>query len=222
MSAANLGTAVKFFRIMATYERRLGKDLKLTISPSWGKDEVTFSGAQAESAGPFTSLTLTNRAFSYRFRIHGKLHPKLTVDTGIDLLSRVTKYDALVPVDDNLISTEGVDIQPSKLLRGTSTLGAATYADAGIDATSNLKLIPGLRLDGYFINGEQRSNVDPRMVVRYKTAPQWTVKAYVGKFTQPPQPEALDYRFGNPKVGLEHGYHYRSEERRVGKECRSR
>jgi TonB family protein len=207
-TSANLDTAVKFFRIMATYERRLGKDMKLTLSPALGKDTVTFAGAQAENTGPFTSLTLTNRSFSYRLRVHGKLRPKITLDTGVDLLSRVTKFDALVPVDDTLISTAGVDVEPSKLLRGTSTVGMATYADVGIDATSKLKLIPGLRLDGYFINGLQRSNVDPRMVVRYKTAPQWVVKGYVGKFSQPPQPESLDTRFGNPNVGMEHGYHY--------------
>ncbi|HUS29427.1 MAG TPA: TonB-dependent receptor [Kofleriaceae bacterium] len=208
MTSANLDTAVKFFRVMATYERRLGKDLKLTLSPSWGQDSLTFSGAQAENTGPFTSLTLTNKALSYRFRVHGKLRPSLTIDTGIDLLSRATKFDALVPVDDTLIDSSGVDVEPSKLLRGTSTIGIATYADVAIDATSKLKLIPGLRLDGYFINGQERSSVDPRLVVRYKTAPQWTVKGYVGKFTQPPQPESLDSRFGNPKVGLEHGYHY--------------
>src|SRR5262249_35746009 len=49
---------------------------------------------------------------------------------------------------------------------------------------------------------------DPRLVVKYKLSPEWTAKAYAGLFTQPPQPEALDRRFGNPTVGLEHGRHY--------------
>jgi hypothetical protein len=207
-TSANLDTAVKFLRIMATYERRLGKDMKLTLSPAWGQDSVTFAGAQAADSGPFTSLTLGNKSFSYRMRAHGKLRPTIALDTGVDLLSRVTKFDALVPVDDTLISSAGVDIEPSKLLRGTSTLGLAAYASVGIDVTSRLKLIPGLRGDGYFINGEERSSIDPRMLVRYKTAPQWTVKGYIGKYTQPPQPEALDSRFGNPNVGLENGYHF--------------
>jgi len=182
--------------------------MKLSLSPAFGSDEVTFAGAQAQNAGPFTSLSLTNKTVSYRMRAHGKLDRRLTLDTGLDLLSRVTKYDALVPVDDTLISSQGVDIQPSKLFRGSQTVGLGAYADVGIDATSKLRLIPSLRLDGYLIEGKDRSSVDPRMVALYKIDPLWTLKGYVGKFTQPPQPEALDSRFGNPNVGLEHGYHY--------------
>ena len=35
-----------------------------------------------------------------------------------------------------------------------------------------------------------------------------TLKAYAGQFSQPPQPEAVDSRFGNPAVGPEHGLHF--------------
>lgn len=207
-TSTNLDTAVKFFRVMGTYTRPLGENLRLTISPSWGTDSVTFAGAQAAAAGPFTSLSLNNKSLSYRMRVNGKLRPSVTLDTGVDVLSRITTFDALVPVDDDLISSQGVDITPSKLLRGTQTLGFGAYTDVGLDATSKLRLIPGLRLDGYLINALTRSSIDPRLVARYKVDPQWTLKSYVGQFTQPPQPEALDARFGNPNVELEHGYHY--------------
>jgi hypothetical protein len=33
------------------------------------------------------------------------------------------------------------------------------------------------------------------------------VKGYLGEFSQPPQPEAVDSRFGNPRVGQEHATH---------------
>jgi TonB family protein len=207
-TSANLDTAVKFFRLIGTYARPLGNDLRLTLSPAIGRDSVTFAGAQAAASGPFTSLTVKNRNFSYRMRVHGKPRPKLSLDTGIDILARVTTFDALVPVDDNLISNDGVDIEPSKLFRGSQTLGMAPYLELGIDATSRLKVIPGLRADGYFIDGNKRWSVDPRLVVRYKNSSAFTTKGYVGKFSQPPQPEALDARFGNPDVGIEHGYHY--------------
>ena len=208
-TSANLDTAIKFFRVMGTYVRPLRGDLKLTLSPSWGTDAITFAGAQAEGAGPFTSLSVRNKALSYRMRVHGKLRPRLAIDTGIDMLSRVTSFEALVPVDDDLVGSDnGVDIPPSQLFRGSQSLGLAAYADAGIDVSSKLKLIPGLRLDGYILDGQQRSSIDPRMVGRYKLAPPFTAKAYVGRFSQPPQPEALDDRFGNPNVQVEHGYHY--------------
>jgi len=207
-TSANLDTAVSFFRVMATYERALRGNLKLTLSPSIGKDEITFAGAQAENAGPFTSLQISNNNFSYRMRVHGKPRNRITLDTGIDLLSRATKFEALVPVDDNLISNQGIDIPPSRLFRGSQSLGLATYADVGVDVTANLRLIPSLRLDGYLLDGHERSSIDPRFVSRYKLTPTFTGKAYVGRFSQPPQPEALDARFGNPNVQLEHGYHF--------------
>jgi TonB family protein len=203
----NLNTAVKFFRVIGDYTRSLGGDLKLTLSPAWGRDTVTFSGAQAESAGPFTSVSLVNHALSYRMRVHGRASPHLTIDTGIDMLSRVTSYQALVPVDDGLIQSEGVDIPPSQVFRGAAMLGLGAYVDAGIDATPRLRLIPSLRLDSYVIEGQGLFTADPRLVAKYLLKKGLTLKAYLGEFSQPPQPEAVDSRFGNPNVGAEHATH---------------
>jgi len=205
--STDLSTAVRFLRVIGTYERAMGNNLKLSISPAWGRDTLTFTGAQAEAAGPFTSIGIVNSTLSYRARIHGKPRPNLTLDTGLDVLSRITSYDALVPVDDNLINAQGVDIPPSRLLRGASTLGLGAYVDLGVDVSKRLKLIPSLRLDTYMIDGQERVSVDPRLVARYLLKPTLTGKAYIGEFSQPPQPEAFDRRFGNPEVGLEHATH---------------
>ena len=51
-----LNSSIDFFRIIGKYERPLMGDLKLTLSPAYGRDQVTFSGAQAEAMGPYTSL----------------------------------------------------------------------------------------------------------------------------------------------------------------------
>ncbi|HEX4422384.1 MAG TPA: TonB-dependent receptor [Kofleriaceae bacterium] len=205
--STDLNSAVKFFRVIGTYERPIGGDLKLTLSPAWGRDTISLTGAQADAAGPFTSIGVVNDNLSYRMRIHGRVNSHLTIDTGLDMLSRVTSYQALVPVDDTLINTQGVDIPPSQLYRGAQLIGLGGYADVGIDVTSRLKLIPSLRLDGYLLDGVERDSVDPRLVARYAVSPEWTIKAYVGHFSQPPQPEALDKRFGNPNVGIEHAIH---------------
>jgi TonB family protein len=205
--STDLSTAVKFIRVIGSYVRPLGGDLKLTISPAWGRDGLTFAGAQAEAAGPFTSISVINHSLSYRARIHGRASPRVALDTGLDLLSRVTRYDALVPVDENLISSQGVDIPPDQIFRGTSALGLGAYADVGIDLTARLKLIPSLRLDTHLIEGQDLYSIDPRVVVRHEHRPGHTVKAFLGEFSQPPQPEAVDSRFGNPRVGLEHATH---------------
>src|SRR6185436_13131067 len=104
--STDLDSAVKFFRVIGTYERRIGGDLTLTLSPAWGRDTLSFSGAQAEAAGPFTSIGVVNSSLSYRMRVQGRLDRRLTLDTGVDMLSRVTSYEALVPVADNLINAQ--------------------------------------------------------------------------------------------------------------------
>ncbi|MGN6110584.1 MAG: TonB-dependent receptor domain-containing protein [Kofleriaceae bacterium] len=207
MASTNLNTAVKFFRTIATYTRPLGGDLQLTLSPAWGRDTLSFSGAQAEAAGPFTSVGVVNDNLSYRARVHGRASKRLALDTGLDLLSRITRYEALVPLDDNLFNTQGVDIPPSAVFRGASTLGLGAYIDLGIDVTSKLKLIPSLRADAYMIEGQDRYSIDPRFVARYALNPTFTLKGYLGEFSQPPQPEAVDSRFGNPRVGIEKATH---------------
>ncbi|HEX7704817.1 MAG TPA: TonB family protein [Kofleriaceae bacterium] len=204
----DLNSSVKFLRVIGSYERPLSGDLKLTMSPAWGRDEVSFSGGQAMAAGPFSSVGVINDDFSYRMRVKGKLAQRLTLDTGIDMLSRVTTYQALIPVDDSLINSSGVDITPTQIFRGSQLFGAGAYIDLGIDLTDRLKIVPTLRADEYILDGVFRESIDPRIVARYKLSDQWTLKGYVGRFTQPPQPEALDRRFGNPNVQLEHGMHY--------------
>ena len=205
--STDLDTAVKFFRVIGTYERVIAGDMKLTLSPAWGRDTLTFAGAQAMAAGPFSSVGIVNESLSYRMRIHGRLSGRLTLDTGLDMLSRVTSYEALLPVDDQLINPGGVDIPPTQLFRGSQTIGLGGYIDLGIDITPRWKLVPSLRVDGYLLDGVARNSVDPRLVARYQLSPTLTVKAYLGQFSQPPQPEGLDRRFGNPDLGIEHGIH---------------
>ncbi len=204
--STDLDTAVKFFRVIGSYTRQLGADLKLTLSPAWGRDALTFFGAQAMASGPFTSLSVVNNSLSYRMRVNGRLG-RFALDTGLDMLSRATSYEALAPLDDTLINAQGVDIPPSRLLRGSQTIGVGGYLDLGIDVTNRLKVIPSLRVDTYLIDGQDRASVDPRLVVRYQLTPTVIGKAYLGEFSQPPQPEALDRRFGNPDVDIEHATH---------------
>jgi TonB family protein len=204
----DLNSAISFFRVIGAYTRPLGGDLQLTLSPAWGRDTVSLAGADAAASGPFTSVALVNEALSYRMRVHGKVGRRFILDTGVDLLSRVTSYQALLPVADNIANPQGIDIPPSQLYRGSQELGTGAYLDLGVQVTRHLRLVPTLRIDGYILDGQYRASVDPRINARLQLTPQWTLKAYVGRFSQPPQPEALDRRFGNTNVQLEHGYHY--------------
>jgi TonB family protein len=202
-----LNSAVEFWRLIASYKRALTDTLTLTMSPAVGSASVTFGGSTADASSPYTSLTVRQNTLAYRMRVAGKLSKRLVLDAGIDLESRVTLYDAIVPVDDDIRDPRNIDIPPQAVQRGAEQLGVGLYADLGIDVTAKLRLIASLRLDSFLLNGQSRGSVDPRLVGRYQLTPTLTGKAYLGIFHQPPQPEALDDRFGNPDLGLEWAVH---------------
>ncbi|MEZ4361262.1 MAG: TonB-dependent receptor [Kofleriaceae bacterium] len=209
----NLNSEIRFFRVIGNYRRPLTRTLTLSLSPSYGRDSVTFSGGQAEAAGPFTSVDITQTALSYRMRVSGKLGSsglpaRLVLDTGLDLLSRVTRYAALVPIADDVRDGNQIDIPPELTLRGAEELALGYYVDLGVDVTPALRVVPSLRFDGYNLDGNLRGTVDPRLTARLALGQGWTGKAYVGRFSQPPQPEAFDPQFGNPSIGVEHGTHF--------------
>jgi TonB family protein len=202
-----LNTAIDFFRVIAGYRRPLGEKLTLTLTPAYGRDSVTFASGTSNAQSPFLSLTIVENTLSYRMRVLGPIAKHVTIDTGLDLDSRVTEYDVLAPDDTDIRGGEGIDVPPEIIRQSVESLGLAAYADVALDL-GKLRLIPGLRVDGYFLAGEARSAADPRITARWHVDPMWTLKGYVGRFGKPPQAEAADSRFGNPNIGLEHAYHY--------------
>lgn len=204
----DLGTTTRFFRLIGNYQRPVGKDLTLSMSPAIGRDSFSFGGSQLDAAGNFTSVDVTATVMSYRMRVHGEVSPKIFIDTGLDLESRVTDYQLLVPFDDDFRRPLGqVDIDPELLTLNIDMLAWGLHADVAFKPTSKLRLVPGLRLDGYYLAGKPRVSLDPRFSARYEIDRQWTAKGYVGLFHQPPQPEGLDRRFGNPNLEIERAVH---------------
>jgi TonB family protein len=207
-TSLDLNSAVDFRRLIARYQRPLGKAWTLVMSPAYGRDGVQFSSGQADAAGPFTGAALIEDTFSYRMRARGPVADSVTLDVGMDLESRVTRYDLLVPDDTNIETGDDIDIDPTRLVRSVEQLGAALHADVAWDVTSRLRLQPGLRVDGYAISGQVFGTVDPRLSARYELDDTRLLKGYAGVFHQPPQPEAVDARLGNPDVRSERGLHF--------------
>jgi len=208
----DLTSAIRFFRIIATYKRPFAKGLTLTLSPAWGRDTITFNGTQAgaDSNGAITGINVAMDTLSYRMRVNGKLNDKLRLDTGIDIESRVSNYRLKVPVIDDFRSfsgPNGISVDAENVIVNTDMLWYGAYLQLAIDPIKKLRLIPGLRADGYILDGHNRSSLDPRLVARYALNDEWTIKGYAGLFHQPPQPETLDPRFGNPQLGIEQSLH---------------
>ncbi len=203
----DLNTAVKFFRLIGKYQRPLAGDFTLTLSPAWGRDSLSFASGQAGAASAFTEAAIVQDTFSYRMRVRGPLARRVLLDAGMDLESRVTRYDALVPDDTNIEDGDDIDIDPTRLIRQVEQLSAALHADLAIDATKKLRLLPGARVDAHAISGQAWLDLDLRLTARHQTSASVVTKGYLGTFHQPPQPEAVDARFGSPAVRSELGVH---------------
>ena len=204
-----LNSAIDFFRLITTYRRPIGGDLTLTISPAWGRDSISLAAGASEARMPYLTAKVVQTTLSQRMRVTGPVRKHVTIDVGVDLESRNTEYEALAPDDSDLVQDEtgGIDIPPQLIRQSAEALGIGLHGDVAIDV-GRLRVVPGLRVDTFLLAGEARASADPRLTGRWKLDPWWTAKAYVGKFTQPPQPEAADTRFGNPDIGLEHAIHY--------------
>jgi TonB family protein len=204
----DIGAAIGFSRLIATYRRPIGGGLRLTMSPVFGRDRVQFRGAQADMSQDFTSADIVQDTVGYRMRLDGRVSPQVVIDTGIDIESRVTRYDLLAPLFADFAPVgDQVDVPPEDYEQVIDFLAYGVHADIGWDATDALRLVPGVRFDGYWLAGQKRQTIDPRLVARYRIDQAWLAKGYVGLFHQPPQPEALDSFVGNPDLQLEHSLH---------------
>jgi TonB family protein len=204
----NLNTAIDFFRVIGSYRRPITDEITLTLSPAWGIDGFELAGSQREGDAANTSFEVTQNVFSYRAFARGRLTPRVYLDTGIDIESRVTRYDIFAPFEPGLAEeNEEVDLDSQRFVRSTDALLYGVHGDVALDI-GKLRLVPGLRIDGSTLAGRSRWSLDPRIVGRYQLHPAWVAKSYLGVFHQPPQPEALDIDFGNPDIGIERAVHF--------------
>lgn len=203
-----LNTAIRFSRLIGSYRLPFGKDWSLTLSPAIGRDTIELTSAQADASSAFTAASIIADTFTYRMRLMGPLRGDLLLDAGLDVDSRITSYDALLPDDTNIRNQDDIDIDPTAIVRSVQSLGLALHADLAWDVTSKLRLLPGLRLDSYVIQAQPMLTVDPRLTARWQVTSKALLKGYAGVFHQPPQPEAADARFGNPDIRPERAYHF--------------
>lgn len=197
----DLGTHIGFNRLRATYTTRLSPEWTMSITPLAGIDVVSLS------AGERTATSITDTTFGVRERVVGKLGDRLRFDFGTDLLYRITDYELTLPIASDVAGfggeVEDLQVEPEDFSRSSDSYALGLYAEMAWDIGAGVRVIPGLRLDLHLLSGEQRVSLDPRLIARWQITRDTALKGYVGLFTQPPQPEGFDSRFGNPDLELE-------------------
>ncbi len=89
-------------------------------------------------------------------------------------------------------------------IRGTVRLdewNTALWADFAFQVVPGVRVVPGLRLELFHINGFTHLTADPRLTVRADITDWLTVKASSGIFHQTAEPFQLDAVFGEPELG---------------------
>ncbi|MFB6262377.1 MAG: TonB-dependent receptor plug domain-containing protein, partial [Bradymonadaceae bacterium] len=144
-----------------------------------------------------------------------KIASNLTLNAGADIQAGTTRYSFEFPrlrdsTDQNPDGQGGgrPNLSPQGAVgtRSSPLIRPAGYVEVSYRPVENLELIPGLRFD-YYGDVEQAS-VSPRGKVRYEISDEWTAKAGVGLFTQPPLPNETEPQFGNPGLTFEKAIHY--------------
>ena len=186
----DLGTHIGFHRVIGTWAVTRGGWVS-KLSPSYGYDLARFD------AGTI-SVDNGTHVFGLREDLTRPINEKLTLVTGFDGQLRLEGLHFHIPVP-TLTRTFG-RTQPTlaTIDRGISDLGNAVYLEALWDPMKALRIVPGVRVDWFHYNLTDNVSVDPRVVFRWSVTPRLALKAGVGIFHQPQQPQILDSQYGNP------------------------
>jgi hypothetical protein len=130
----------------------------------------------------------------------------LTLDAGLDFVG----YAGRLQYDGPQFRQQEVDptndLPPSvRIDRDVRILRPAAYAELAFEPIKRLSLIPGVRAD--YFGDIQAFAFDPRFTARYGITESTTLKAGVGKFSQPPQLGAAIPGLGNPELDPTYALH---------------
>jgi len=202
---SGFGDHTGFWRTQALYRNRISDRTELRVVGAFGEDYVNFNG------GTLFSLNVTDWPISSRVEVAQKLDKRLTMNVGLDLLYEPYTVSVVAPPPPKPGQPPPgpFSAQPS---RATNSSGAifqpAMYTEWEATPWAGTRIIPGIRLD--YTRDTGAWDLSPRIVVRQDIAhnPRTTLKAGIGLFTQPPQPQETNAVFGTPGLSSNRAYQY--------------
>jgi TonB family protein len=158
-------------------------------------------GVQAFTAGPLQG-SLSYHRFFFREDLTRSFGPRFSLSAGLDGLLSYDLADYALPIPP-AARTLGTTTPPEvPIRRRLFDTAPAVYVEAQWAATPRLRVVPGARLDYYYVVGSNKLSFDPRLSARYTLTPRVTLKGTVGVYHQLPPGVFLDREFGNPNLAL--------------------
>ncbi len=195
-------TSIGFHRLTARWERKLLPTLTSRLSTTIGTDLTK------NSIGKDIYIDVQFDTWTLREDLSWKPLDWLTFDGGLDFLGAKFTYGVQAPP----LPIPGQTFNPNlngQLAYASDTgiaVEPALYLDAVVRPLPGLKLVPGIRVDYEQYIG--RVWFDPRFAAFYELTPKLMLKASAGLYHQPPTPEKLTKKFGNPNLTEEASVQY--------------
>lgn len=197
-----------FWRAQALYKTALSPSSELRFVAAVGEDYINLSAGNI-------FIDLTQFDVPARVELSNKLSRDLTLDLGIDYLQTQYSLSAQLPTPPKAGQPPPGPFDTTPPVN-TSSTGAvfepAVYAELEATPWKGARIVPGLRVD--YTKQTGAWDMSPRIVVRQDVTgidgdgPRTTLKAGVGLFTQPPQPNETNAIFGTPGLVSNRAYHY--------------
>jgi outer membrane receptor protein involved in Fe transport len=200
--SGSLNAHTAFQRLCLTHRWTLASELRNELRVSIGRDLIESSFFDQ------FRFDLNNRELQIRDLAVWTVSPVIKIEAGLDLLFQVVDVNVLAPrpprEGDVMGNPDLTDVLATSI-DDARYFQVAPFVEAELKVTDDLTLIPGARVD-WFSEVEEVS-FDPRLVARWRVAPDWTAKGGIGLVHQPPTPQETDEIFGNPELGLQRAVH---------------
>jgi hypothetical protein len=189
-----LGNHVRFHRALLTWTRPLGSWLS-RFQPAYGYGDDGFAAARDRG-------NIRNHRLYLREDLSRTFGPRLGLALGFDGIFSYdwAYFDFAFPREGRSFGT----VKPDRVVarRSFTNIAPALWAEARFRPTPSLRVVPGVRVDSYFVVQTERHSVDPRLLVHWQALPELQLRASAGIYHQLPTPRYFDQEFGNPNLAL--------------------
>jgi len=186
---------IGFHHVMGEWVGSLG-NWSSRLSATYGYGDMSFV------TGVFDGYQRYHRLYG-REEVNRRFSPAFALSAGLDFVLSYdwAHYDDVpLPRDGRTI---GMTMMPAtNLERSLYDIAPATYVEAQLNVTPQVRLIPGLRFDYYHVVATDKYSTDPRLAARWDVRPRLALKAAVGVYHELPTPQFLDRVYGNPNLAL--------------------
>ena len=188
------GNHIGFHRVLLSWKTHFA-GFTSRFEPTWGAGDVSFAAAADHG-------TITYQRIYVREELSRDFGARLSLALGVDGIISWDKADfnIVFPREGRTFGTAKAERTVSR--RSFFDWSPATWLEARWKVTDWLKVVPGLRVDPYFILNTERWSADPRLALHFALSPTVGVRMGAGIFQQLPEPRYLDLEFGNVNLAM--------------------